>query len=335
MTENRIEIVPSEQAGELKPDLLRLVPGPLRSCGQAVTAHTRAEYWLDEIRADLEAPSSELLLARPRGRTAGLAVLADLGWESRVLGRRMKGIRHLAAAGDPSERAPVLDRLVHEAVRLAEEKGVECLVHRCPADDAPAIHALERRGFLLMDTLMDYVVNLETAGKSLTVPLPPPGVRIRLAEAKDVDALVEVSRRAFAGHFGRFHADERILREDAVRVYEEWIRSCAGGWADWVLVADAAGTVAGYTAWKKTSALERRHGIELAHFSIGAVAPEHAATGLFSAMTGEGMRLMMEHARRIEGPMHVSQVPVQRAFAALGWRVAGSRHGFHRWSKSA
>src|SRR5262249_25672336 len=87
LTENRIEIVPSEQAGELKPDLLRLVPGPLRSCGQAVTAHTRAEYWLDEIRADLEAPSSELLLARPRGRTAGLAVLADLAWESRVLGR--------------------------------------------------------------------------------------------------------------------------------------------------------------------------------------------------------------------------------------------------------
>src|SRR5262249_2144785 len=158
--------------------------------------------------ADVRAGGSELLVSRPRGRTAGFAVLADLAWESRVLGRRMKGIRHLAAAGDASERAPVLLRLVHEAVRRAEEERFDCLVHRCPADDAPAIHALERNGFLLMDTLMDYVVNLETVGKSLQVPLPPAGTRIRLAEAKDLDALVDLSRRAFAGHFGRFHADE-------------------------------------------------------------------------------------------------------------------------------
>ncbi|HEV8118261.1 MAG TPA: hypothetical protein VGQ32_07030 [Thermoanaerobaculia bacterium] len=338
MTEQRVgvESVSLEQAGDLKADLLRLVPGPLRSCGQAVTAHTRAEYWLEEIRADLESPGSQLLLARPRGRTAGLAVVADLAWESRVLGRRMKGIRHLAAAGAAAERAPVLDRLVHEAVRRAEEEGVECLVHRCPADDVPAIHALERRGFLLMDTLMDYVVNLETAGRSFTMPLPPAGTRIRLAVPGDLDGLVDVSRRAFAGHFGRFHADERIPPEDAARVYEEWIRSCMEGWADWILVADAGGKVAGYTAWKKPSSLETRLGIELAHFSIGAVAPENSASGLFGAMTGAGMRLMMDHAaRRIDGPMHASQIPVQRAFASLGWRVAGARHAFHRWSKPA
>ena len=45
------------------------------------------------------------------------------------------------------------------------------------------------------------------------------------------------------------------------------------------------------------------------------------------------MRLLAEHAQRIEGPTHASNLPVQRAYSALGWRVAGARHGFHRWSR--
>ena len=73
-----------------------------------------------------------------------------------MLGRRITGIRYLAAAGELFERASILERLLDEAARQAEDLGAECLVHRSYADDAPAIHALERRGFLLMDTLVDY-----------------------------------------------------------------------------------------------------------------------------------------------------------------------------------
>ena len=334
MTDIRIETHGAGDTGGLRADLLRLIPGPLRACGQTVTAHTRSEYWSEEIRADLETPGGVLLLARSRGHVAGLAVLADLAWETRVLGRRMRGLRHLAAAGEPEERARILDRLVLEAVRLAEgEDRADCVVHRCQADDAPAIHALERRGFLLMDTLVDYVVNLEQH-RSVTAPLPSAGTKLRAGEAADLEGLLAVARHAFDAHPGRFHSDERIPHADAVRVYEEWIRSCIEGWADRVVVADCQGTIVGYSAWKKPSELERRHGIELGHYSIGAVAPEHAASGLFRALTAEGMRFLAEHARRVEGPTHAANVPVQRAYAALGWKAAGARHAFHRWSRS-
>ena len=335
MTDIRIEALTGPEPADLRADLLRLLPGPLRACGQTVTAHTRTEYWLEEIRADLQSPGAVLLLARARGRIAGLALLADLAWETRVLGREMWGLKHLAAGGEPPARAAVLDKLVHEAVRRAEgEDDADCIVHRCQADDAPAIHALERRGFLLMDTLVDYVVSLEKPDSSLTVPLPPAGTTLRPAVPEDLDGLLEVARGAFAEHPGRFHSDERIARADAVHVYEEWIRSCLEGWADRVFVADCRGTIAGYSAWKKPSELERRNGIELGHYSIGAVAPEHAASGLFRALTAEGMHFLAGHARRVEGPTHASNVPVQRAYAALGWRAAGARHGFHRWSRS-
>ena len=108
----------------------------------------RAEYWLDEIRSVLSSPGGAAFVALAGGQTAGLAVVADMVWETRALGRRMTGIRYLAAAGESSEQAAILERLLDEAVRRAEEHEAECLVHKSYADDAPAIHALEGRGFL-------------------------------------------------------------------------------------------------------------------------------------------------------------------------------------------
>ncbi len=331
MTEIRTSPLAPAEIEDLRGPLAGLLHGPLRAWPAEMSPDRRAEHWLDEIRSVLSGDGSAAFVARADGRTAGLAVLADQAWETRVLGRRMTVIRHLAAAGDASQRAAVFERLLDEAVRHAEERGAECLVHRSHADDAPAIHALERHGFLLMDTLLDYVFDFARNELPASSRLPP-DARVRPATAEDLDGLLEVSRRAFPVHSGRFHSDERIPRACAVRLYEEWIRSCVEGWADWVLAAECRGAVVGYSAWKKPSEIDRRHGIALGHYSIGAVAPEHAGQGLFRALTVEGMRLLAGHARSIEGPTHAANVPVQRAYAALGWRVAGARHGFHRWS---
>lgn len=332
MTEIRIGALAPAEVESLREPLARLLYGPLRAWPAGMPAERRAQYWLEEIRSILSSPGGAAFVASGDGQTAGLAVLADQVWETRALGRRVTGIRYLAAAGESSQRAAILERLLDEAVRHAEERGAECLVHRSYADDAPAIHALERRGFLLVDTLLDYVFDFPRAGLPVSSPLPP-DVRVRPATPADLDGLLEISRRAFADHSGRFHSDERISRACAVRVYEEWIRSCMEGWADWVLAAECGGALAGYSAWKRPSEIERRYGIALGHYSIGAVDPGHAGRGLFRALTLEGMRLLAGEAQRIEGPTHATNVPVQRAYAALGWRVADARHGFHRWSR--
>jgi GNAT superfamily N-acetyltransferase len=332
LTEIRTSVLSAAEAESLREPLESLPYAPLRAWPAEMPADRQADYWLDEIRSVLSSPGSAAFAARADGRTVGLAVIADQAWETRAVGRRMAGIRYLAAAGDSFARAEILERLVDEAVRHAEERGAECLVHRSYADDAPAIHTLERRGFLLVDTLLDYVYDYPREEAPPHSSLPP-DVLVRPSAPEDLDGLLEVSRRAFAVHSGRFHSDERIPRSSAVRVYEEWIRSCVEGWADWVLAAECRGAIVGYSAWKKPSEMERRHGIALGHYSIGAVTPEHSARGLFRALTLEGMRLLAGHAQRVEGPTNVTNVPVQRAYAALGWRVAGARHGFHRWSK--
>jgi hypothetical protein len=47
----------------------------------------------------------------------------------------------------------------------------------------------------------------------------------------------------------------------------------------------------------------------------------------------DGMRMAQNVANHIDGPVHVSNYPVQRALQKLGWRIAGARHSFHKWLK--
>jgi hypothetical protein len=184
-----------------------------------------------------------------------------------------------------------------------------------------------------MDTLLNFVFDCGAAESNGRLRPVPDGFVIRLATSSDIEPLVEVARSSFTEHFGRFHADPRIGRAAATAVYEEWIRSCANGWADWIVVAMHGDRIAGYSAWKKTSELDQRHGIRLGHYSIGAVHPDFFGRGLFTALTRAGMEQLRSLADWIEAPTHVHNCAAQRGFLRLGWRIAGAQHSFHKWLK--
>jgi hypothetical protein len=115
------------------------------------------------------------------------------------------------------------------------------------------------------------------------------------------------------------------------RVYDEWVRSSFAGWADWILVAEVEGAIAGYGVWKKASALEARHSLDIAHYNLAAIHPDFSGRGLYTALALDGMRMAQSFATRLDGPVHVSNYPVHHALQKLGWRTAGARHSFHKW----
>jgi ribosomal protein S18 acetylase RimI-like enzyme len=192
--------------------------------------------------------------------------------------------------------------------------------------------ALIMNGFELVDTLVDYVYALPNdQSPGLHQKSVQDGFELRLATVADIDSLAEVARASFANHFGRFHSDPRIGREQATRIYEEWIRSCVSGWADWIILAVKDGRIAGYSAWKKPSSLDLRHDIRLAHYSIAGIHPDFFGKGLFTTLTRAGMEMMQGHALWLEGPTHVNNHPVQRGYEKLGWKRAGTQTSFHKW----
>ena len=199
-------------------------------------------------------------------------------------------------------------------------------------DDVLTIHTLEKQGFLLMDTNLDYVYDYRrTPTDAIPRPQLPDGAHIRAARDDEIEELLSVAQASFQNHFGRFHADERISEEQALRVYREWIRSSCQGYADLITVAEVEGKVAGYSVWKNPSRLERNLRTRVGHFSIGAVHPEYHGRGLFTALTFAGMESLEGIVDSIEGPTHINNYPVQRAYDRLHWLLRDARHAFHRW----
>jgi hypothetical protein len=159
-------------------------------------------------------------------------------------------------------------------------------------------------------------------------------LRVRLAQPPDLHEVLALSEKAFAKHFGRYHSDPKLPPGTGTKVYDEWVRSAFGGWADWILIAEVDDRIAGYAVWKKASALEVKHSLDIAHYNLAGIHPDFFGRGLYTALALEGMRMAKSFAKHIDGPVHVSNYPVHRGLQKLSWRIAGARYSFHKWLKA-
>jgi GNAT superfamily N-acetyltransferase len=194
------------------------------------------------------------------------------------------------------------------------------------------IHCLENSGFQLVDTLLDYCVDYRiTPFSSITEPKKTEDIVIRFAKPEDEKELEDLAKGAFKSHFGRFHADQHFTFDQATEVYVEWMRSSLRGYADYFILAEIEGRIAGLSIWKKTSQAEEQLPVKISHYSIGAVHPDFFGKGLFTRLTYEGMKLFNGKTDLIEGPTHINNYAVQRGYTRLNWQIYDARHSFHKW----
>ena len=100
--------------------------------------------------------------------------------------------------------------------------------------------------------------------------------------------------------------------------------------ADWILVAEVDGRIAGYAVWKKASALEVKHSFDVAHCNLEAIHPDFFGRGLYTALAFEGMRIggTLHTLRRASTRQQLSS---PSRSLKLGWKITGIRHSFHKW----
>jgi len=305
---------------------------PFRYTAQLGKENVCNKYWQEKIIKNLANTPAYLITETSAEKMDGFILINELAWDSNIFGKRMAALTEFLVRPESEEKAQIADMLVQQAITKARSEKYEFLMGKVYTDDVISIHALEKAGFALVDTLLDYSVDFRKV-EFIKIPVPEvaQGVKIRFAEKRDVDELADLARSSFANHFGRYHSDPRISRKDATQTYVEWMNSSLNGYADYFVLAEIDNRIAGLSIWKKTSALEKKLPIRLGHYSIGAIHPDFFGRKLFSILTYEGMKLLQPEVDMIEGPTHINNYAVQRGYARLGWQISDARHSFHKW----
>jgi ribosomal protein S18 acetylase RimI-like enzyme len=297
-----------------------------------LTSDQRLAWWLDEISQSLADESSIVLGSMVSGTLNGFVVYNDSPWDSQITGRHIGNIKHLAVATDDHAATEILQDLIDELTRTLGKRETQCVACRVQSNELAVIHALEQSRFLLMDTLLDLVFDFSRAPTEQTSrPQRDKRLKTRRAEPADMPALMTISERAFAGYFGRYHADSRIPPSTATRIYSEWLRSAFAGWADWILVAEFDNKIAGHSVWRKILERQDANSRGVASCDLLVIDPEFQGRRLGMALVRDGMQISRDFAQYLVTPLHVCNYSVQRTFQNLGWRIAGARHSFHKW----
>jgi GNAT superfamily N-acetyltransferase len=201
--------------------------------------------------------------------------------------------------------------------------AVVLLIARCPASDLRAAQAMEREGFLLMDTLLHYGRDL------LSAPLPAkdPVIPVRAALPGEEGDVAEVAAQAFRSYLGHYHADERLDRGQCDEVYTSWaLRSCLSrDVAEEVLVASPSDSIVGFLTLRMAKP-EEGQGI------LFAVSPSAQGRGAASALMIGGIRWCLEKgASRMLIPTQVNNMPSQKVWCRLGFEPSHAQYTFHKW----
>jgi ribosomal protein S18 acetylase RimI-like enzyme len=319
---------------ELREALPRFAHVPLAHLHH-LKSDQRLNYWLDEITQSLADETSIGFGSMAASSVNGFIIYNDSPWDSKITGRRIGTINHLAVIPDDRASTEILHALIDELLRSLVKRGTQCVVCKVQSDEPALVHALEQRGFLLMDTLVDFVFDFSrTPLETINLPRRDPELKIRPAAPQDLSALMAINEKAFGAYFGRYHADPQLPTGAATKIYAEWVRSAFEGWADWILVTEVDDKIAGYGLWRKPLEIETKNSLPVAHYDLAAIDPEFRGRGLWTALMLDGMRIAREFAQYIIGPVHVTNYPVQHSLQKFDWRSSGARHSFHRWLRS-
>lgn len=223
----------------------------------------------------------------------------------------------------PSARASgVTIERVPEMIAFCREHGVTFLIARSRATDLNAAQAMERQGFLLMDTLVYWTRSLRESA----IPPDTNDVPVRLMRSADGEQVIAVAVESFRDYFGHYHADERLERTRCDAVYTSWAeKSCSREMADEVLVADLKGSVAGFATLRMDSS-EEGEGV------LFGVAPTAQGRGIYRSLMIRGMEWCAARgAARMVVSTQITNTAVQKVWARLGFELSHANYTFHRW----
>ena len=197
------------------------------------------------------------------------------------------------------------------------------LIARCLTSDTRAAQAMERQGFLLMDTLVYYECNLTKR------PLPTytGHVVVRPLQPGDEDDVKRIAGESFQKYIGHYHADSRLDRTKCDEAYISWAeRSCGpNAIADEVLIAELDGAIGGFLTLRFPHPLEGEG-------ALFAVSPAAQGQGIGQALMVHAMQwFRVRNANTMVISTQIINIAAQKSWARVGFEMSHAYYTFHKW----
>lgn len=209
----------------------------------------------------------------------------------------------------------VLDQCYRDKVRL--------LIARCSTADMKTVQELERRGFLLMDTLVYYEHHLH-----LKIAIARhEAITIRTVLPNEAEKVRTLAAESFKGYFGHYHADNRLDAQKCDEVYSSWaFNSCISkDFANEVLVAVLENRIVGF-ATLRVNALDEGEGV------LFGISPEAQGMGIYRLFIENSLLWAVRQGlKRMIVSTQITNIAVQKVWVRVGFVPYSSFYTFHKW----
>jgi GNAT superfamily N-acetyltransferase len=205
-------------------------------------------------------------------------------------------------------------------LEFCHSNDVRFLVARCSAVALRTAQAMEREGFLLMDTLVYYQ-------RFLTTPIPSQDRPPRPVGPNEAEQVSHLAAQAFHDYNGHYHADPRLDRTKCDEIYPSWAyRSCVSRQvADEVLVSESHGAIWGFVTLKLNNPLEG----EVPLYGVLPSAQKHGVGR--SLIIGALEWFRANGAERMVISTQVTNLASQKVWLRLGFEPSQVFYTFHKW----
>ncbi len=203
---------------------------------------------------------------------------------------------------------------------FCRQENIKFLILRCDTDKVDLVHALEKRNFSLMDTLLyfRYIFAKEDVFSK--------DEKVSIIDYEDEARILEITQTAFSGYLSHYHADPRLDIAKSNEGYLDWAsRSCRKEIADEVLVVKSDGKINGFLTLRKNSPNE-------VEGPLFAVSPEAQGQGLGRDLMKAAFHWAQEQgAKEFIISTQITNLASQNLWASLGMKLYRTLYTFHKW----
>jgi len=210
--------------------------------------------------------------------------------------------------------SPVLD--------FCSVKKVKLLIARCDMSDLDAAQSMEKKGFLLMDTLVYYNLNLVKQN----VPAEKGVVIVRPIRAEDEKEMLLIASESFRGYFGHYHTDPRLDKSKCDEAYTDWARKTfASRDSDNFLVGEIEKKIVAFGVLRINNPDE-------GEMFLGGIHPDFQGQGIYHSFLCKAAKwCLSKNVQKMIISTQLKNISVQKVLMKFGFEISKGYYTYHRW----